>query len=292
MNETENLKKLRAEIDAIDDQIHDLLMRRTEVVLKVGALKRGSGAAGLALRPGREAAILRRLATRHQGPFPAPVMVRIWRELLSAQVSIQSDFSVVAFAPEGLNVYRDLARDQFGATTPLRTRPSVMQVLTMVDEGAASVGVLPMPVGERQDPWWRGLVAADSEAPQIIARLPFYEATPDAADQPSALVIARTDPDPTGDDITMIAVEVQGSISRDRVRGAFAAHQLAVSWVGAWNDPDDPDHAMHLLAVDRFVGRNEPRLTAIREELGSDAVVIRSLGGYARPLAAGEDPSG
>ena len=50
------LAALRAELDGIDDGLHDLLMRRAAVVERVGAL-RGK----VPLRAGREAAILRRL---------------------------------------------------------------------------------------------------------------------------------------------------------------------------------------------------------------------------------------
>ena len=35
-----SLDDLRREIDEIDDQLHDLLMRRTEIVGRVGAVKR------------------------------------------------------------------------------------------------------------------------------------------------------------------------------------------------------------------------------------------------------------
>ena len=39
MSAKKSLNALRAEIDAIDEEIHDLLMRRTRVVEKVGASK-------------------------------------------------------------------------------------------------------------------------------------------------------------------------------------------------------------------------------------------------------------
>ena len=38
-NEKEGLEKARSEIDAIDDQIHDLLMQRTEIVHEVARVK-------------------------------------------------------------------------------------------------------------------------------------------------------------------------------------------------------------------------------------------------------------
>ena len=57
---------LRARLDELDDKIHDLLMERALVVESVAR----SGKAA-AFRPGREAAILRRLLARHTGKLPA-----------------------------------------------------------------------------------------------------------------------------------------------------------------------------------------------------------------------------
>ena len=56
--EAHSLAALRAEIDRMDDALHDLLMRRAEVVAQVGALH---AKGRVPLRPGREASIVRRL---------------------------------------------------------------------------------------------------------------------------------------------------------------------------------------------------------------------------------------
>jgi len=87
-----NLSDLRREIDDIDNALHDLLMRRASVVERVKDMKQTAG--GVKFRPGREAEIMRRLAARHTGPLSRNVVVRIWRELMSAFVSMQGPFVV------------------------------------------------------------------------------------------------------------------------------------------------------------------------------------------------------
>ena len=59
---TGGLPALRAELDRIDNAMHDLLMQRAEVVEHVA--RSGKPAA---FRPGREASIIRRLLRRHHG---------------------------------------------------------------------------------------------------------------------------------------------------------------------------------------------------------------------------------
>ena len=67
------LGDVRAELDRIDDALHDLLMERAAVV---GRLAEGRLKGPAVLRPGREAAILRRLLARHRGALPPAAVVR------------------------------------------------------------------------------------------------------------------------------------------------------------------------------------------------------------------------
>src|SRR5262244_1739516 len=87
---------LRRQIDEIDTQLHDLLIRRSDVVAEIGAAK-GNGAEANRngfFRPGREALIVRRLVERHSGSLPRATIVRMWRELLSATLRQQGPFAV------------------------------------------------------------------------------------------------------------------------------------------------------------------------------------------------------
>src|SRR3546814_15977852 len=99
---TPSLDDLRREIDEIDDAIHDLLMRRTELARQIGRAK-GQGA--VFMRPGREARVLRRLVARHTGPFPKPVVTRIWREILPGFPRLQGPF---AARPEARRIGTEL----------------------------------------------------------------------------------------------------------------------------------------------------------------------------------------
>src|SRR5262249_5120954 len=135
------LDDLRREIDEIDDEMHDLLMRRTTLVEAIGAVKKSDGVP--AIRPGREAKILRRLIARHAGKFPRAPSVRIGREILSGTTRIQVDFAVAVHVPESAPGLWDVARDHYGSLTPMTAFSTASQVLRAVTEGGASVGVLP-----------------------------------------------------------------------------------------------------------------------------------------------------
>src|SRR3546814_1493208 len=114
------LDELRREIDRIDAAMHDLLMQRTAVVEEVGRTKArempaGDGARPQFFRPGREALVVRGLVERHRGRYPVASLVRIWREIMTGQLRVQTDIEVAVYAPDGRNAYWDMARDHYGA---------------------------------------------------------------------------------------------------------------------------------------------------------------------------------
>ena len=80
-----NLDELRREIDGIDDQLLTLLGRRIEIGRAVARSKAPNG--GPFLRPGREAAILRRLSAAAPAAIAPAVISRIWRQILVASLA-------------------------------------------------------------------------------------------------------------------------------------------------------------------------------------------------------------
>ena len=187
-----SLAGARRRIDEIDDAIHDLLMRRAATAAEI---RRAKGA-GPAWRPAREAQVLRRLLSRHEGPFPGSAVARIWREIMSAMVRLQGDFKVAV--PDGL--CRDAAREWFGADTALSLHESPRTALAAVRDGAAAVGVLPAPEDGEASPWWTVLADMRKDRPAVCAALPF--ASPGSA----ALCVASLAPEESGDDRTLVAV--------------------------------------------------------------------------------------
>jgi len=112
------LPALRAELNRIDNAVHDLLMQRALVVEEVA--KSGKPAA---FRPGREASIIRRLLARHTGPLPRQTLFRVWRELLAGTTAMQGGFRIAVCEPGTGGDMIQIAREHFGALTPFAPTP-------------------------------------------------------------------------------------------------------------------------------------------------------------------------
>lgn len=260
---------LRAEIDTIDDALHDLLMRRAAVVARL-ASSRAKGAT-TPLRAGREAAVLRRLLARHSGPLGRSRIVRIWREIFMASTAIQGGFSAAVFAPSPQSGQARLAREHFGPITPMRIHQTAARALAAVSGGEASVAVLPVPVEEfdgTEGPWWARL---DVPRLQVVARLPFVA----DAGGPASLIVAPVPPDPSGQDRTLLLAETGADASRARIGQALAdagleAASLLVARVG--------DETLALAEIEGFLAASDARLAALpwarRTILGAYAVPV------------------
>jgi chorismate mutase len=282
------LSDLRRQIDEIDDAVHDLLIKRSELVGRIAAAK-GVSQVSSPLRPAREALVLRRLVARHRGAFPVAALVRIWREIMCAMSSLQGGLSVAVCAGENCEGLLELAQNHFGSVLPITPMAGPGAVLRALADQPTAVGVMPMPDGEDQDPWWVHLVSDDGRAPRIMARLPFK--TRRSGAQPSALVIGQSLAEPTGDDRSFLALESTQDVSRARLLARLS--QVGLTAVQA-TSVDDPGRnaslpRLNLIEVNGFVGDGDTRLAVIGSD-GADGVGRAFLlGSYAAPLTLAPD---
>lgn len=272
-----DLASLRTEIDRIDDALHDLLMRRADLVAHMAASRVKQG--GPTFRPGREAVILRRLLERNRGALARPAVVRFWREIIASSLAQQGGFSVATQGEAGVeSPLARLARAHFGLLTPLRLHPTPTRVLASLASGEAAVAVLPLPQeGERPEAaWW-----AQMESPRlhIVAALPFLaplEAARDGGREkapPQAFAISPLAPDATGRDRSLLRFEPLAEHSRARILSLLNTAGLAPRWLLRRESPTP----MALAEIEGFLAEGDPRLVALPFPR------LQILGAYAEP---------
>lgn len=268
---TAELAALRAEIDALDDQLHALLMRRAGIVARLSS-SRAKGE-GPALRPGREAAILRRLLDRHAEPLPRTALVRLWREIFAASTAMQASFSVAAAVPptHGEHVLH-LTRQHFGTDTPIRPMTTPGQALAAVLAGEVAVATLPAPEPEEPEDaaWW---VRFDTQHLQVTARLPFLM----DPGSPGVLVVATTPPDASGRDRTLLRIELSGDLSHARLTSLLQQAGLPMRGLMIRRSGAEP---IALAEMEGFIEADDPRLAALA------GLHVQRLGAYAVPEPA------
>jgi chorismate mutase / prephenate dehydratase len=134
------LGALRARIDAVDDELLALLDRRAEVVRRVGELKRERRETFHV--PQRERAVLERLTSAATGAFPREAVRPVFREIMSACLSLESPLVVSFPGPEA--TFSHLAgKTRFGLSARYAPAASLGEVFREVGRGA-DYGVVPV----------------------------------------------------------------------------------------------------------------------------------------------------
>jgi chorismate mutase/prephenate dehydratase len=137
----DRLKELRGRIDAIDDQIVALLNRRAATALDVGRIKVERN-----LRfyvPEREVEILRRLADANPGPFPNEGLKAIYREIISASLSLEKQLSVAFLGPRATFTHLACLK-HFGESAQYVPQINLSEVFDAVERNLADFGVVPI----------------------------------------------------------------------------------------------------------------------------------------------------
>lgn len=137
----DNLSALRRKIDDIDDHILDLLNRRAAVVIEVGKAKAGQSRDFYV--PSRERAIYERLTAANPGPFPSEAIRKVFREIISASLSLEQPMKVAFLGPQGTFTHA-AAMQQFGFSAQLVPQKSIPAVFDEVARGRAPYGVVPV----------------------------------------------------------------------------------------------------------------------------------------------------
>jgi chorismate mutase/prephenate dehydratase len=137
----DTLSALRDQIDRIDDDLLALLNRRATLVLEVGAFK--SRHAMELYVPSREKTIFERLAKANPGPFPTPAIRKVFREIISASLSLEHPMRVAFLGPRASFTHVS-AMQQFGHSADLLSAKSIEAVFNEVQTGRVQYGVVPI----------------------------------------------------------------------------------------------------------------------------------------------------
>lgn len=141
MSQTDPLIPLRRKIDEIDERILALLNDRARIVQEVGKIKKSQQADFYA--PSREKAIYDRLMQLNPGPFPNEAIRSVFREIISASLSLEAPIRVAYLGPRA--TFSHLATLQrFGFSVTDLPVNSIKEVFDEVERGRADFGVVPI----------------------------------------------------------------------------------------------------------------------------------------------------
>jgi chorismate mutase/prephenate dehydratase len=135
------LSNLRKQIDSIDKNIVQALNRRAQLSLKIGNIKRKSKLG--VYSPDRESDVYKKITSGNNGPVSNDSMQAIYREIMSATLSLEGPMRVAYLGP--VATFTHLASiKKFGSSVKYVPVNSITEVFAEVQKGRAEYGVVPI----------------------------------------------------------------------------------------------------------------------------------------------------
>ena len=217
----QELEELRREVDRIDRAMVELLAERLHVVREIARIKQTAAAGRPAIRPGREAVILRRLVEQAGDRFPA--------------------------GDPGAHVARAAGRHHPRPGARWRSPPACRRIARSCGISPATISARRRrssapPAGRRRCGWsptatpispscrcraraspgGRACWTPPIRPLRVVARLPFGPAGPQLEGS-GAMVVGAIAPEPSGADLSLLALETPAEVGRARLPDALAA---------------------------------------------------------------------
>lgn len=141
----EDLKELRKEIDAIDEEILKLLNQRAKLAKRAGEIKKSMG---LEVHvPEREREIINRIIRLNKElygeEFPTEAVVHIYREIISACLSLEKELKIAYLGPKATFTHQ-AALEYFGFSAHYVPVSTIEDVFREVETGRVDYGVVPV----------------------------------------------------------------------------------------------------------------------------------------------------
>ena len=143
MDMPNNIQECRKEIDRLDDEILKLLNERSKYVIQVGKLKKKQDAAAHLHTQGREASLVKRLMENNPGPFPSEALRPVYREIMSASLSLEGTQTIAYLGPPATFTHLAAMR-KFGESAEYLSVTSIKDVFDDVERGRMRFGVVPI----------------------------------------------------------------------------------------------------------------------------------------------------
>jgi len=138
----DKLHKLRAKIDDVDEKIQALINQRARLALEVAEAKKRAGTETF-YRPEREAEVLNKVMARHEAPLSAEDVARLFREIMSVCLALESKLRIAFLGPEG-TFTQEAALKHFGQAIETVALAAIDEVFREVESGSAHFGVVPV----------------------------------------------------------------------------------------------------------------------------------------------------
>ena len=276
----QQLQQFRQSIDAIDEELFALILKRADIVQQVGDLKDQHDSTHVKLRPAREASQLRAIYDKFKhSPFPEASALMIWRHLINGSLMIESPLRILTLeTPQALP---DYAREYFGCYADLNYVATEHELIGLLQQDRADIGILPMPSSDAVVPWWLELTNQHSKL-RLFLRFP-YLPTACVRDGTEAIAISKIAGEvPTDCSHSALVIKVDAALSPVDLKETVNAIFSDIQWHCS-NKLRDKSLTFFITVSD-IIHDADDRFEQVKSQLGEQVKEVSVVGYYADKL--------
>ncbi len=293
------LEHFREEIDSIDNDILDLLAKRMDIVRQVGEYKHSSNARQSIIRPGREAEMIRRVVGKDiaKNNQQAAILAYMWRLIIAASINIEERAKIVALCTDQEREAYWLAREYFGAFTPMEEFPTSAEILQKIEDREATVAVLPLSDATSSRPWWSRIEDKPrNPGPRVFARLPFIKMAPSV--KTPLVALGYVEPESTKEDASLWVLKTEERVQYPDLEAILHKSGILFEKHEHCRIIGNPTYHLYLIKVEGFVSEQDSAMkkaiNGANKTLSTHGTPISAqyIGSYALPISLehrGED---
>ncbi|MBU6181606.1 MAG: chorismate mutase [Verrucomicrobia bacterium] len=275
-----SLSTLREKIDALDTELLRLLNERATLAMEIGVVKNRESLP--IYSPDRETKLLRSLIERSAGPLRPEAIKAIYREIMSASLSLEKDVVIACLGPSGSPTHQ-AALSKFGSSVRYAHTLSIPEAYEQVAKDEADCAVVPL-----EDPV-HGFINAtlDELATTPLAICAEILPDSDTDGNPAGarfIVLGRQVNAPSGGDQTMIMLRIENK------PGALVAalepfKDLEINLTHFASRPAMRGSNDTFFFVQADGHRQEIQNSELLRELSKNCRAVKILGSYPKPAA-------
>lgn len=274
------LEQFRQQIDEIDHELFELILKRADIVQQVGDLKDQHDDTHVKLRPAREARQLKKIYDQFKNsPFPEASALMIWRHLINGSLMVESPLRILTLKePQALP---DFAREYFGCYADMDFVDTPEELLERLRNDKVDVALFPMPMGRSQNPWWLSLARKDKHLKAFL-KFPYL---PTACVRDGSEVIAVSqiaDEEPNEYSHTAFVLEVEPAVNPLSLKQVIAKALKDVRW--HCSTKLENESVVCFITVPYMVALGDNRLKQVIDGLEGERNHINVVGHYAGAL--------
>ena len=272
------LGELRQRIDALDTELLRLLNERATLAKEIGVIK---NRASLPIySPDREMKLLRSLIDRSNGPLRPESIRAIYREIMSASLSLENDIVIACLGPSGSSTHQT-ALSKFGSSVRYTPTDSIAEVIEQIRANKADCGVVPL-----EDPV-HGFINSTLDELSTTDLSICAEILPEADMQNWAtgmrhIILGRQINAPTGHDQTLIMLRIEDKPGA-LVSALEPFRQLQVNLAHFASRPSQSDKGETFFFVQTDGHVRDLETNGLLDALMQSCRSVKILGSYPKP---------